>query len=149
MNVGASSSAAELQQASVATIESGFDDEMEGELFGAAVGRKTSSLPKVALDFNWLLSQQSASGMFKFSPSDPRFLQYARKNISEAVKEKLNDGFILDSVLATLFALAALTLEFAPRKAEWQFMFAKGKRWVSKQLNCSPAEFDGLLALLS
>merc|ERR1719336_3704722 len=44
---------------------------------------------KVSLDFNWLLSQQSASGMFKFAPSDPRFSSYSSKNINAAVAEKL------------------------------------------------------------
>merc|ERR1719229_1475411 len=102
---------------------------------------------KVSLDFNWLLSQQSASGMFKFAPSDPRFSSYSSKNINSAVAEKLVDQNLLNGVLATLFALAALTHEFAARKTEWQFMFAKGKRWVTKQLT-NKDDFNILLALL-
>merc|ERR1719208_155789 len=102
---------------------------------------------KVSLDFNWLLSQQSASGMFKFAPSDPRFSSYSSKNINSAVAEKLVDQNVLNGVLATLFALAALTHEFAARKTEWQFMFAKGKRWVTKQLT-NKDDFNILLALL-
>merc|ERR1719433_1002459 len=99
---------------------------------------------KVALEFKWLLNQQSANGMFKFSPLDPRFLDYKKKNISAAVQEKLKN---VNSVLATLYALASMTTQFASQKTEWQFMFSKGKRWVSKQLK-DKKDFDDLLALL-
>jgi len=100
------------------------------------------------LEFNWLLSQQGANGCFTFQPSDSRFTEYSAKNISSAVEAKLKDSNVLDKVLATLFALAAMKFLFATRKTEWQFMFAKGKSWVSKQLT-NKSEFDGLIALLS
>merc|ERR1719373_1227290 len=43
---------------------------------------------KINLDFNWLLSQQSASGMFKFAPTDTRFSNYCAKNINSEVEGK-------------------------------------------------------------
>jgi len=102
---------------------------------------------KVKLDFNWLLSQQKANGMFKFAPTDPRFTDYSKKSIVSQVGGKLKDKTMLKAVLATLFALAALESQFATRKTEWQFMFAKGKSFISKQLN-DKSDFDELLNLL-
>merc|ERR1719474_1208635 len=104
--------------------------------YGAAVpGAMPINLsPDPKLDFTWLLSQQSANGMFKCSPTDGKFSAYSGKNIDKEVEGKLKDTNVLKGVLATLFALAALQKQFAARKTEWQFMFAKGKSWVSKQL---------------
>merc|ERR1719300_283054 len=101
----------------------------------------------VKLEFNWLLNQQKASGMFNFAPTDPRFIEYSKKSIDSQVRDKLKDKSMLNSVLATLFALAALESQFATRRTEWQFMFAKGKSFITKQLN-DKSEFDGLLSLL-
>merc|ERR1719471_1095631 len=125
-----------------------LDDEDELLQLMEGTDLSTSKEPsKMPLDFNWLLSQQSASGMFTFSPSDSRFATYSAKNINVAVAEKLKDQDVLNSVLATLFALAALTHNFSARKTEWRFMFTKGKRWVQKQLT-DKNDFDSLFALL-
>merc|ERR1719384_2210693 len=85
--------------------------------------------------------------MFNFAPTDPRFIEYSKKSIDSQVRDKLKDKSMLNSVLATLFALAALASQFATRRTEWQFMFAKGKSFITKQLN-DKSEFDGLLSLL-
>jgi len=126
-------------------LEGGLEEEEVLADFGAF--QPVSAPKKVKLDFNWLLSQQKANGMFKFAPTDPRFTEYSRKSIDSQVGGKLKDKTMLKAVLATLFALAALESQFATRKTEWQFMFAKGKSFISKQLN-DKSDFDGLLNLL-
>jgi len=125
-------------------LEGGLEEEVLAD-FGAF--QPVSAPKKVKLDFNWLLSQQKANGMFKFAPTDPRFTEYSKKSIDSRVGGKLKDKTMLKAVLATLFALAALESQFATRKTEWQFMFAKGKSFISKQLN-DKSDFDGLLSLL-
>jgi len=124
-------------------------EELEEEEVLADFGafQPVSAPKKVRLDFNWLLSQQKANGMFKFAPTDPRFTDYSKKSIDSQVGGKLKDKTMLKAVLATLFALAALESQFATRKTEWQFMFAKGKSFISKQLN-DKSDFDELLNLL-
>jgi len=146
LNCDAVKSAADQQEARMAVCQDDWDmsDEEEVE---ALLEIDAPIQMKVALEFKWLLNQQSANGMFKFSPLDPRFLDYKKKNISSAVEEKLKDVKNLNSVLATLYALASMTTQFASQKTEWQFMFSKGKRWVSKQLK-EMKDFEDLLALL-
>merc|ERR1719357_2448550 len=146
LKVTAVKSAADQQESKVEMISGSLDwgdmsdEEEEIQAFDGDM--------RVALEFKWLLNQQSASGMFKFSPLDPRFVDYKVKNISQAVSEKLKDVNNLNIVLATLYALASMMTQFASQKTEWQFMFSKGKRWVSKQLK-EKTDFDGLLALLT
>jgi len=147
LNCDAVKSAADQQEARMAVCEEDWGDMSDEEEVEALLETDAPIQMKVALEFKWLLNQQSASGMFKFSPLDPRFLDYKNKNISSAVQEKLKDVKNLNSVLATLYALASMTTQFASQKTEWQFMFSKGKRWVSKQLK-EKKDFDDLLALL-
>merc|ERR1719350_190798 len=126
-----------------------LDDEDELLQLMEGTDLSTSKEPsKMPLDFNWLLSHQSASGMFTFAPSDSRFATFSAKNINVAVAQKLKDQGVLNSVLATLFALAALEHNFPARQKEWRFMFTNGKRWVQKQLT-NKNDFDSLFALLA
>jgi len=127
------------------------DYEEEEALFldsdSAVIQPAKASTKAVKLEFNWLLNQQKANGMFNFAPTDPRFIDYSNKSIDSQVRDRLKDKSMLNSVLATLFALAALESQFATRRTEWQFMFAKGKSFITKQLN-DKSDFDVLLGWL-
>lgn len=140
--VGAAEDLANMRESRV--VKADEDDEWSDE----QSDEEEVDAADTPLDFKWLMAQQSANGMFKFSYKDSRFTSYLDQKKTAKVAQHLNNKKDLGAVLATLFALVALMKNFADRKTEWQFMFHKSKRWVSKQLQ-NEKDFEALLALFT
>lgn len=95
--------------------------------------------------FEWLLSQQSASGQFKFY-LEPQYEKYGASKALSQLKTIENIQEV-EAVFITLLGLYLLSVEFADRKSEWQLVYKKSENWVAKRIEQSSKTVAELLAL--
>jgi len=96
-------------------------------------------------DLNWLVMQQSVSGMFRFNLDDSKFAQY--ESGIKNCRQRLESVQDVDNVIATILALFILDQHFAARKNEWTFVHRKASGWL-KLKNIDPS-FEELITLFS